>query len=393
MNAKRAHRWYRFFDFILCRPLCRLLNVHVDSAALDGLNGPFIAISNHPSFFDWIFAARALRPRSMVFVVNRLYFRGFLGFLLKRIDAIPRSLMTNDVASVRRMLRAAREGRNLCMFPDPCISLTGDTEGRLVPGTYRLLKRLGLTVVGLRHEGSFHTKTPWGRGLRRGRIDTSACILFTAEELKALPEAEGEERLKALVEGRIAEPRARGVSYRSRHRAEHLERIFFLCPHCGAERQIASKGEEVFCKACGRRARLNEYYELDWALGEGPKTLSDWYALQRQAAPARLEAAGGVLESECIFHRFTDELGFQIADRGRLRLDEKGLHFLGEKETRHYPIERIFPLFLKIAAGWLQLFEADECHKYELLAPTPHLFVWRLAAEHLHKNAPADGRE
>ncbi len=389
MKQGREHCWYRFFDIALCRLLCRIMNAHVDCSGIEGLRDPFIAVSNHPSFFDWVFAARALSPRSMVFVVNRLYFKGFLGFLLKRIGAVPRSLMTNDVASVRQMLRLARAGRNLCMFPDPCISLTGDTEGRLVPGTYRLLKRLGLTVVGLRHEGSFHTKTPWGRGLRRGRIDTRAFILFTPEELKNLPEDEGEARLKELIEGRILEPRARGARYKSRRRAERLERLFFLCPHCGARGQLASAGDRVSCRACGVGARLNEYYELEWDGGEGPETLSAWYQRQRSDAAAWRTELGGFLETETVFHRFTDEAGYQIAGTGRLRLDGEGLHFFGERETRSYPIERIFPLFLKMGARRVQLFEGDECHEYEILAPEQHLLLWRLSAEQLRAEALA----
>lgn len=387
MKYKKEHRWYRFFDIVLCRPLCWFLNVHVDNAEIRSLEDPFIAISNHPSFFDWVYAARALSPKSMAFVVNRLYFKGFLGFLLKRVGAVPRSLMTNDVASVRQMLHLARDGRSMCMFPDPCISLTGDTEGRLVPGTYRLLKRLGLPVVGLRHEGSFHTKTPWGKGLRRGRIDTRAFILFTPEELKTLPEAEGEARLKELIEGRILEPRARNAAYKSRHRAEHLERLFFLCPRCGARKQLTSAGERICCSACGAGARLNEYYELEWDGGEGPENLSAWQQLQRQEALRWRAELGETLESKTVFHRFTDELGYQIAGEGRLQLDEEGLHFFGQTEERHYPIGRIFPLFLKLSAGRVQIFEGTECHEFEVLDPDQHLLLWRLAAEHWHFKA------
>lgn len=393
MKYRKEHRWYRFFDILLCRPLCWLLNAHVDNAEIRYLEGSFIAISNHPCFFDWVFVARALSPKSMAFVVNRLYFKGFLGLLLKKIGAVPRSLMTNDVASVRQMLRLARDGRNLCMFPDPCISLTGDTEGRLVPGTYRLLKRLGLTVVGLRHEGSFHTKTPWGRGLRRGRIDTRAFILFTPEELKTLSEAEGEARLKALIEGRVLEPRARNVAYKSRRRAEHLERLLFFCPHCGARKTLASAGERISCSACGLGARLNEYYELEWDGGEGPENLSAWQQLQRQDAARWLAEEGGALESDSIFHRFTDDSGYQKTGEGRLRLDGEGLHFFGESEERHYPIERIFPLFMKLSAGRVQLFEADECHEFEVLHPDQHLLLWRLAAEQLRAQALANPEE
>lgn len=388
MNISQNRGWYRFVYGLLCKPFCWVLNSHVDNEEIRDLDKPFIAISNHPCFLDWVFAARALAPHTAAFVVNRLYFRGFLGFLLKKIGAVPRSLMTNDMASVRQMLRLAREGVNMCMFPDPSISLTGDTEGTTSPGTYKFLKRLGLTVVGLRHEGSFHTKTPWGKGIRRGRVDTRAYILFTPEELKSLPEAEGEARLKDLVEGRVLEPRARGVAYKSKHMAENLEKLFFLCPHCGAQGQIASHGDRVFCQSCGQSGTLNEYYELSWDSGHGPETLSAWYELQKQAALELLAAQGHVLQAQAVFHRFTDETGFREAGQGQLRLDREGLRYTGDDGAElFYPIERIQPLFQKLTAGRVYLFEGAECHEFEPLDKSLPVNVWRQAAEHFRHQA------
>lgn len=386
MEKKERNPWYRFVYGVLCQPVCRFFNIHVDNAGIRDLTEPFIAISNHPSFFDWAFAARSLAPHSAAFIVNRLYFRGPLGFLLRKIHAVPRSLMTNDLASVRQMLRLAREGENMCMFPDPCISLTGDTEGQIADGTYKLLKRLGMTVVGLRHEGSFHSKTPWGKGFRRGRVDSRAFVLFTPEELKTLPDAEGEARLRALVEDRILEPRERGVAYKSRHMAEGLEKLFFLCPHCGKTGQIESRADRVFCRCCGESAVLNEYYELVWDSGKGPESLSAWYAIQREKIPYHLAAENFSLESDSVFHRFTDETGFKPVGPGRLRLDREGLHFLGEDGTEQfYPTENIHPLFQKLGSGRVYLFVGTECHEFELLNKRLPVNFWRLASEYLHE--------
>ncbi len=388
MKTSSTHRWYRIVCGLLCKPAGLFLNVHVDNKEIRNLDKPFIAISNHPCFLDWAFAAIALMPHSVHFIVNRLYFRGFLGYLLRKIGAEPRSLMTSDMVSVRRMLRLAREGENMCLFPDPCISLTGDTEGETVQGTYKLLKRMGLTVVGLRHEGSFHTKTPWGKGIRRGRIDTRAFILFTPDELKTLPEEEGEARLRDLVERRILEPRERGVAYKSRHMAENLEKLFFLCPHCEAQGQITTRNDRIHCNCCSRSAVMNEYYELNWDTGEGPQNLSAWYNTQRRIVLRLLEERGSVLETDAVFHRFTDETGFQPVGPGRLRLDSEGLHFIGPDGQEHlYPLENINPLFQKLTAGRVYLFEGLECHEFELVDKTLPLNFWRLTAEHLRARA------
>lgn len=391
MKASAANRWYRFVYALLCKPVCLLMNVHVDNREIRDLNEPFVAISNHPSFFDWAFAARALENHSPHFIVNRLYFRGVLGFLLRKIGAEPRSLMTADTVSVRRMLRLAQTGKSMCIFPDPSISLTGDTEGEIAPGTYKLMKKMGLTVIGLRHEGSFHTKPPWGRGLRRGRVDTRAFILFTPEELRTLSEAEGEARLQDLVIRRVLEPRERGVSYKSRHMAEKLEKLFFLCPHCGKQGQLTTKGNRVFCDCCGRTAVMNEYYELLWDSGGGPQNLSQWYAYQRQAVLRLLEEREYVVESDTMFHRFTDETGFLPVGPGHLRLDTEGLHYEGQDgETLFYPIESIRPLFQNLSAGRIQLFYGAECHEFELPDKTLPPNFWRLSAEHLRAMAPLE---
>ena len=388
MKTSQSYRWYRFVYSLLCKPLCWFMNVHVDNREIRDLGEPFVAISNHPCFFDWVFAARALEGHPTAFVVNRLYFRGALGFLLRKIGAVPRSLMTTDTVSVRHMIRLARNNESMCMFPDPSISLTGETEGQTSQGTYKLLKKLGLTVVGLRHEGSFHTKTPWGKGIRRGRVDTRAFILFTPEELRSLPEEEGEARLLDLVERRILEPRERGVAYKSRHMAENLEKLFFLCPHCESQGQIATKGNRVFCRCCAQRAVLNEYYELLWDSGEGPEDLSAWYAIQRRIVHRILEERRFVLETDTTFHRFTDETGFLPVGPGRLRLDSEGLHFSGrDGDELFYPLETICPLFQKLSAGRVYLFRGPECHEFELPDKTLPPNLWRLSAEHLRARA------
>lgn len=390
MKTSSTHRWYRIVCGLLCKPAGLFLNVHVDNKEIRNLDKPFIAISNHPCFLDWAFAAIALMPHPVHFIVNRLYFRGFLGYLLRKIGAEPRSLMTSDMVSVRRMLRLAREGENMCLFPDPCISLTGDTEGETVQGTYKLLKRMGLTVVGLRHEGSFHTKTPWGKGIRRGRIDTRAFILFTPDELKTLPEEEGEARLRDLVERRVLDPRARSVCYKSRHMAENLEKLFFLCPHCGRPAQIATRGNRVFCRCCDQSAVLNGYYELEWDSGKGPKNLSAWYAIQREAVLEILKERNFILETDTVFHRFTDETGFVAVGPGRLRLDGEGLCYTGEDGTTlFYPIEHIHPLFQKLSARRVYLFSGMECHEFELPDTLPPN-LWRLSADHLRTRIPSE---
>ncbi len=388
MKSSADNRWYRFVYSLLCKPVCLLMNIHVDNEEIRDLDEPFVAISNHPSFFDWAFAARALENHAPHFIVNRLYFRGILGFLLRKIGAEPRSLMTADTVSVRRMLRLAQTGRSMCIFPDPSISLTGDTEGEIAPGTYKLLKKMGRTVVGIRHEGSFHSKTPWGKGLRRGRVDTRAFILFTPEELKTLSEEDGNARLHDLVERRVLEPRERGVSYKSRHMAENLEMLFFLCPHCGKQGQISTKGSRVSCNCCGRTAVMNEYYEFIWDGNEGPENLSRWYSFQRQAMLRLLEGRNFVVESDTVFHRFTDETGFVPVGPGHLRLDIEGLHYAGQNgEVLFYPIENIRPLFQKLSSGRIQLFYGAECHEFELPDKNLPPNYWRLAAEHLRAMA------
>ena len=49
MKSSADNRWYRFVYSLLCKPVCLLMNIHVDNEEIRDLDEPFVAISNHPS--------------------------------------------------------------------------------------------------------------------------------------------------------------------------------------------------------------------------------------------------------------------------------------------------------------------------------------------------------
>jgi len=68
--------------------------------------------------------------------------------------------------------------------------------------------------------------------------------------------------------------------YRSRHRAEYLERVLYVCPHCGLS-QFESHRDTVRCLSCGDGVRYLESKELDGLKKPTPfRFLANWYEYQ-----------------------------------------------------------------------------------------------------------------
>ena len=86
---------------------------------------------------------------------------------------------------------------------------------------------------------------------------------------------------KTVIEALTVVDAESGERYRSKRRAEYLERLLFVCPVCGKVSTLRSEGERVHCTACG----LSVTYGEDLLVSsEHPRfafrTLKQWYDFQ-----------------------------------------------------------------------------------------------------------------
>jgi len=165
----------------------------------------------------------------------------------------------------------------VCLFAEGVRSWDG-RSCPIDPSTAKMVKRMGCGLVTYRITGGYFASPMWGgTSIRRGYLHGGPVRVFTPEQLKAMTV---DEIYDAIITDTREDAYARQMAdpkpYRCRRPAEHLERLLFLCPHCGGRDTFSSAGDTVTCAACGHTFRYNQYGMLEGADFPTVQAFSDW---------------------------------------------------------------------------------------------------------------------
>ena len=152
---------------------------------MEGIKAPYLLLCNHNAFMDFMVASKAIFPARANFIVA---IDGFLRreWLLRFIGCVCTRKFTTDLPLVKNMLRCARRGDVVALYPEARYSLCG-TSAVIPVSVGKLAKKMGVPVVTLNCHGH-HINSPFWNLRDRGVKGTEAeltCIL-RPEELEAL---------------------------------------------------------------------------------------------------------------------------------------------------------------------------------------------------------------
>ncbi|MBQ9942611.1 MAG: VTT domain-containing protein, partial [Christensenellaceae bacterium] len=152
---------------------------------VDAPEKPSIILCNHGSFIDFIFAGLLLRRFKPNIIAARLYFYNtFLGWLLRRVGAFPKSMFAPDIENVKNCLTVLKEKNILLMMPEARLSTAGRFED-IQETTYSFIKRSGVAVYTIKLGGDYLANPKWGKGFRRGSlVEGELDLLYNAEQVK-----------------------------------------------------------------------------------------------------------------------------------------------------------------------------------------------------------------
>lgn len=153
----------------------RLWNrVKVGGAHHVPVEGPFLLACNHASFLDPpVFAVGC--PRELHFFARKTLWKGALGPLITRLNAIPVDRDgEQDIEAFRRVFATLKGGGSLLVFPEG----TRTPDGALHPakkGVGLIACRAQVPVVPARVFGSYEM---WSRHMKRPRLSASLGVAF-----------------------------------------------------------------------------------------------------------------------------------------------------------------------------------------------------------------------
>lgn len=186
-----------WFTHTLARLVGRLVFRHrtVHPELLPEAGGAII-VANHVSFLDPCMVGASFR-KPIYYLARKSLFKGFLGWLLPRIQVLPMDLGKGDLASMKRILSLLKEGHRVLIFPEGTRSPDGTLQAAEA-GIGFLIAKGGVPVVPVRLFGAHECWPRTSSWPRPGRITV---VAGPAVDFSELPEGlTGRERYQACAD-------------------------------------------------------------------------------------------------------------------------------------------------------------------------------------------------
>ncbi len=296
----------------LLRPYLKLLyNYSIPEDRPELPDGPVLVLGSHSSNLDFLFALPVLRKKRFNIVVTSYFFNNKrLAKLLRFFHCIEKEQFRADVAAIRDMRASIKNGASVLVYPEGEVNGTGRTEPPEKNIT-RLCRMMDVPIYAIRTHGSYFTRPKWGPVIRRGRVEAEVVpVAVTCDELHGLCDAELYGRIcAALAVNDYDWQRSARVPFTHINAAEGLHNLLYMCPRCGREYVMNSKGAEIFCESCGNRGRMDEFGFLHPAGPDDiiPGTVPEWVDIERESIRREFACAKDHRIASRAYLQFHDE--------------------------------------------------------------------------------------
>ena len=328
--------------------LCKLtmpagIPYKIEKINMEGLQPPFMLLSNHMYFVDFKLSAMATYPWRVnnVATVDGYYRRPWI---MELLGCICKRKFTTDlhlVKSIRHVLR--EKGDVLCMYPEARYCPIGTTA--ILPDSLgKLIKMNKVPVVVMLHHGNYLHTPFWNyRKPRKAPLHTTMTQILTAEQVDAMSVDEINAAVReAMTYDEYKYQLENNIRITESFRAEGLHKVLYQCPHCGKEHVMDSQGAELLCTACGKRWFMTELGQLEAKEGETEfPHIPDWYEWQRQQVRQQILDGTYHFEDTVDVHSLPRCMKFEHLGEAKLtHSPETGFVLEGHYRGQDYRVER-----------------------------------------------------
>lgn len=299
--------------------------------------GPCIVLSNHQATMDPFFISKAF-PFQLYFYASDDLFNLKVSPLIRYLAApIPKSKSVADLKAVMISLRVLREGGAIGITPEGNRTLSGRLW-EMGDSVAKLVKTAKVPLVLFNLCGGYGTDPRWGVKIRRGtKFVGRVRRILTPEEYAGM----SDEELFGIIKNELdVDDTLSGERYKSRRRAEYIERALYMCPVCGSIGTIHSHGTGFCCTSCKTEAEYTEDLKISPPVG-GYSRIYEWYEWERQEIVRRILGGEKISDGDILF-RESVKLQKKIKLPGNtVTLDKDSLMISGGGAETRYPLAEI----------------------------------------------------
>ena len=272
------HQVVRNLLYLVMYPYCRLkFGVKIERMK-DQQNRPYLILLNHQMVFDQFLVGMAFKGPIYYVATEDIFSLGWVSSIIRYLIApIPIKKQTTDVQAVRTCYKVAKEGGTIAIAPEGNRTYSGKTE-HMNPAIASLAKTLNLPIAFFRIEGGYGVQPRGCDKARRGKMRGYFSRVIMPEEYK---EWSNDELYQVIQKELYVNEAKVTTNYYHRKNAEYLERLLYVCPHCGLS-IFESHGDKVACKTCNREYQYLATKELKGVGFDSQfRFVNDWYEYQK----------------------------------------------------------------------------------------------------------------
>lgn len=340
MKKKKWCKVRHKFWFTIMRPIFSFLfwkkyGYKAENYKLDRKQN-YLIICNHSCSLDPFMLGKSFF-RPIYFVASDdLLKNGFISKIMKHTVApIPIRKGTMDISSIRNCISIAKEGGTIGIFPEGNRTYSGEIS-YLGINLVKFIRKLDLPLIIYHIDGGYGLDPRWGKKSRRGKGSRGYVQrVLSKEELCSLKD----EELLKIINTNLSQEISPSLRFKSKEKAEYLERVLFVCPKCHALETLVSEKNAIKCKCCSLEATYEE--DLSFSSNEPSfkfKKVSQWMNYQKEYLKDLAIEENKVLlgDEKVTLISCLEGKEKEVELVGKLQMNSKSFIIKGEKEIQFF---------------------------------------------------------
>ena len=342
---EKQHGFYKSLASGLCSAISKVAirgGSTIEKINMDGLKPPYIVLSNHTQFADFLVSFRAVRPFKFNNVAT---LDGYVGMsnIMEKLGCACHRKFTTDIGLIRAVHKVLHEyGDILYMYPEARYSNCGTTS--YIPDVVaKLVKKNKVPLVTMIHHGNYLNAPFWDfRQYRKVPFHATMKQVLTAQQVSEMTVDEINEVIhREMYYDDYKWQKENNIKITEDFRADGLNKILYKCPHCMTEGKMVGKGIHLTCEECGKQWEMTELGEMKAFEGKTEFShIPDWYEWERECVRKELLDGTYKFEDDVHIHSLP---GVEFIDLGEGKVThdlENGFVITGHYNGHDFKIQR-----------------------------------------------------
>lgn len=262
---KRPNLFLYFVSILLVKFFCYfILGQRIKNKVK--IKGPGIVLSNHASFYDFLFVGSVCFPHRVNFLASSFYFSNKAARpWLRLFGVISKHQFAADLAAIKKLKYVVCQKDGLAFIaPEGTVYANGKL-GYISPAIVKIIKNFKVPVYVVKIQGAGLGKGKWQKHLQRNEIDVSLSKILTEDQTVTMDsDLIYETIINALDFNEFKFQKEHSIKVHGKKRAEGLENLLYLCPNCHKELTLKTEGNEIHCTDCDLKATINDDFCFEY---------------------------------------------------------------------------------------------------------------------------------